>query len=149
MPLIEIRNLTKIYSQGKNEVRAVDGVSLDIFPGETLGLVGESGSGKSTLGRLLLRLIEPTSGSIRFENRDLLAARPGEMRRLRRDLQIIFQDPFASLDPRFRVEETIAEPLIIHRNPHENGSSQAGIQARVVELLRAVGLDDSILQRFP
>jgi ABC-type oligopeptide transport system ATPase subunit len=154
MPFIEIRNLTKVYPQSESvlggksrggEVRAVDDVSLDIHAGETLGLVGESGSGKSTLGRLLLRLIEPTSGSIRFENRDLLAASPGEMRRLRRDLQIIFQDPFASLDPRFRVEDIIAEPLLIH----ENRISKAGIRARVVELLRAVGLDDSILQRFP
>jgi ABC-type oligopeptide transport system ATPase subunit len=155
MALVEIRNLIKIYPQGESvlggkssdtgEVRAVDDVSLDIHAGETLGLVGESGSGKSTLGRLLLRLIEPTSGRIRFEDRDLLAASPGEMRRLRRDMQIIFQDPFASLDPRFRVEDIIAEPLLIH----ENGRSKAGIRSRVVELLRAVGLDDSILQRFP
>ena len=124
MPLLEIRNLTKIYPHGESvlggkfrggsEVRAVDDVSLDIHAGETLGLVGESGSGKSTLGRLLLRLVEPTSGSIRFDGRDLLAASPAEMRRLRRDMQIIFQDPFASLDPRFRVEDIIAEPLIIH-----------------------------------
>jgi len=159
MPLVEIRNLTKIYPQGesvlggsssgRSEVRAVDDVSLDINAGETLGLVGESGSGKSTLGRLLLRLIEPTSGSIRFEDRDLLAASPGEMRGLRRDMQIIFQDPFASLDPRFRVEDIIAEPLIIHRNPHGNGEATGGIRSRVVELLRAVGLDESILQRFP
>jgi ABC-type oligopeptide transport system ATPase subunit len=155
MPLIEIRNLTKIYPQSesvfggtsgsRSEIRAVDDVSLDIHAGETLGLVGESGSGKSTLGRLLLRLIEPTSGSIRFEDRDLLAASPGEMRRLRRDMQIIFQDPFASLDPRFRVEDIIAEPLLIH----ENRSAKDGIRSRVVELLRAVGLDESILRRFP
>jgi ABC-type oligopeptide transport system ATPase subunit len=153
MPLVEIRNLIKIYPQGESafgrkargEVRAVDDVSLDIHGGETLGLVGESGSGKSTLGRLLLRLIEPTSGSVRFEDRDLLAASPGEMRHLRRDMQIIFQDPFASLDPRFRVEDIIAEPLLIH----ENRSSKAGIRSRVVELLRAVGLDESILPRFP
>ena len=155
MALLEIRNLTKIYPQSesafggksgsKNEVRAVDDVSLDIHARETLGLVGESGSGKSTLGRLLLRLIEPTSGSIRFEGRDLLATSPREMRRLRRDMQIIFQDPFASLDPRFRVEDIIAEPLVIH----ENSSSKAVIRGRVVELLRAVGLDESILQRFP
>src|SRR5437588_2559834 len=126
MALIEIRNLTKIYpqgesvlggpSRGRTEVRAVDDVSLDIHAGETLGLVGESGSGKSTLGRLILRLIEPTSGSIRFEGRGLLAASSGELRRLRRDMQIIFQDPFASLDPRFRVEDIIAERLMTHRN---------------------------------
>jgi peptide/nickel transport system ATP-binding protein len=144
MALVEILNLTKIYAQGKHEVRAVDDVSLDIHAGETLGLVGESGSGKSTLGRLILRLIEPTSGDIRFEGRDLLAAGSQEMRRLRRDMQIIFQDPFASLDPRYRVEDIIAEPLIIH------GSATGGARrARVVELLRAVGLDESILQRFP
>jgi ABC-type oligopeptide transport system ATPase subunit len=155
MSLIEARNLTKIYSQGESvfgarpragsEVRAVDDVSLDIDAGETLGLVGESGSGKSTLGRLILRLIEPTSGSIRFEGRDLLAARGGEMRRLRRDMQIIFQDPFASLDPRFRVEQIIAEPLVIHGNI----DARSGIRPRVVELLGAVGLDESILRRFP
>ena len=164
MTLVEIRNLSKIYPQGdfalgtkssgRGEVRAVDDVSLDIFAGETLGLVGESGSGKSTLGRLILRLIEPTSGSIQFEGRDLLSAGRGEMRRLRRDMQIIFQDPFASLDPRFRVEEIIAEPLIIHG---EVGTLPAGSakgrtnarRGRVIELLRAVGLDESILRRFP
>src|SRR5258705_12110255 len=115
MALLEIRNLTKIYPQGESllggrsrgsgEVRAVDDVSLDIHAGETLGLVGESGSGKSTLGRLVLRLIEPSSGSVRFEGRDLLAAGHREMRRLRRDMQIIFQDPFGSLDPRMNVED--------------------------------------------
>ncbi len=163
MALVEVRNLNKIYSQGesplgakisgRNEVRAVDDVSLDIHSGETVGLVGESGSGKSTLGRLILRLIEPTSGSIRFEDRDLLAASHGEMRRLRRDMQIIFQDPFASLDPRFRVEDIIAEPLVIHRNAPRNlqgtRNTKDGIRDRVVELLRAVGLDESIRQRFP
>src|SRR3984885_12980121 len=163
MPLVEIRNLTKIFSQdeslfgGKERantsaVRAVDDVWLDIHAGETLGLVGESGSGKSTLGRLILRLIEPTSGGIRFEGRDLLGAGRGEMRRLRRDLQIIFQDPFASLDPRFRVEDIIAEPLIIHQNSQGNGNAKddtRDIRGRVRELLRAVGLDESILSRFP
>jgi len=183
VPLLEIRNLTKIYPH--TEVRAVDAVSLDIHSGETLGLVGESGSGKSTLGRLILRLIEPTAGSIRFDGRDLLAASRSEMRRLRRDLQIIFQDPFASLDPRFTVEQIIAEPLIIHgvdeqpnREGHDfsraaNGShsraasaaevtavsspavrAQGGptrnaTRARVAELLRAVGLDESARRRYP
>ncbi len=165
MPLLEVRNLTKLFPLGEsifgggatNEVRAVDDVSLDIESGETLGLVGESGSGKSTLGRLVLRLIEPTSGSIHFDGRDLLAASRGEMRRLRRDMQIIFQDPFGSLDPRMRVEEIVSEPLLIH----ERMSSSAGalsfsrslrkgsIRARVAELLRAVGLDESALARFP
>lgn len=169
MPLVEIRNLTKIFSQGESlfggartnpsAVRAVDDVSLDIQAGETLGLVGESGSGKSTLGRLILRLIEPTSGSIKFEGHDLLGAGDGEMRRLRRDMQIIFQDPFASLDPRFRVEDIIAEPLIIHRGSQEDRndlrarpSRQGGLasrRARIAELVRAVGLDESILRRFP
>jgi peptide/nickel transport system ATP-binding protein len=151
--LIEIRNLTKIFPHGESPlggktrggVRAVDDVSLDIHAGETLGLVGESGSGKSTLGRLILRLIEPTSGAILLDGRDLLAARRGEMRRLRRDLQIIFQDPFASLDPRFRVEDIVAEPLIIHG---EARLSAGGIRARVAELLRAVGLDESARLRY-
>ncbi len=168
MPLIEIRHLTKIFSPSESlfgrirpakstGVLAVDDVSLDIHAGETLGLVGESGSGKSTLGRLILRLIEPTSGSIQFEGRDLLAADRGEMRRLRRDMQIIFQDPFASLDPRYRVEDIIAEPLIIHSsaqhgtgNRNREGQPNPALRrARVKELLRAVGLDESILRRFP
>jgi ABC-type oligopeptide transport system ATPase subunit len=187
VPLLEVRNLTKVFPLGeslfgggaKGEVRAVDGVSLDIHAGETLGLVGESGSGKSTLGRLILRLIEPTSGSIRFDGRDLLGASHAEMRRLRREMQIIFQDPFSSLDPRMRVEDLIAEPLLIHKSPgapsfsrplREGGSgtqlvegapSFAGvakgeilsdgnnIRSRVEELLRAVGLDSSAMRRFP
>ena len=129
-----------------SEVRAVDDVSLDIQAGETLGLVGESGSGKSTLGRLILRLVEPTSGSVHFEGRDLVSASRGEMRRLRRDMQIIFQDPFASLDPRFRVEDVIAEPLLIHE---QNRTAKSDRRARVVELLRAVGLDESAINRYP
>jgi len=153
VPLLEIRNLTKVFSGG---VRAVDDVSLDVQSGETLGLVGESGSGKSTLGRLILRLIEPTSGSIHFEGHDLLAASFRQMRRMRRDLQIIFQDPFASLDPRFRVEDIIAEPLLIHDS--SPASSEDGrprsvgrmrLDMRVSELLRAVGLDESARTRYP
>jgi len=152
MSLVEVRNLTKIYPLGesifgggsKAEVRAVDDVSLSIEEGETLGLVGESGSGKSTLGRLILRLIEPTSGSLRLDGHDLLAAGHGELRRMRRDLQIIFQDPFGSLDPRLRVQYVIAEPLIIHE------SFNSGLRrTRVAELLRAVGMDESAGRRFP
>jgi ABC-type glutathione transport system ATPase component len=159
--LLEIRNLTKVFPHGESpfggksrgEVRAVEDVSLDIHSGETLGLVGESGSGKSTLGRLMLRLIEPTSGAVRFEGRDLLTCSRGEMRGLRRDLQIIFQDPFASLDPRFRVEDIIAEPLIVHGRMIRGESSGDGPrrshEARVAELLRAVGLDESARTRYP
>jgi oligopeptide transport system ATP-binding protein len=150
--LVEVRKLTKIYRLGEGlfgggaqgEVRAVDDVSLDIQAGETLGLVGESGSGKTTLGRLVLRLIEPTSGSIRFEGRDLLRASRREMRRMRRDMQIIFQDPFGSLDPRLRVDKIIAEPLEIHERMRADAR-----RARVVELLRAVGMDESAGHRFP
>jgi ABC-type glutathione transport system ATPase component len=172
--LVEVRNLTKIYPLGESlfgghahgEIRAVDDVSLTIESGEALGLVGESGSGKSTLGRLILRLIEPTSGSIHFEGHNLLAAGRSEMRRLRRNMQIIFQDPFGSLDPRFRVEDIIAEPLLIHREasdprrdsrPREpalsgvegSGRAKLDVSTRVSELLRAVGLDESARHRYP
>ena len=177
MPLVEVRNLTKVFPPNeslfaggsKHEVRAVDEVSLDIHAGETLGLVGESGSGKSTLGRLILRLIEPTSGSIIFDRRDIVNGPHGghgsnrwsELRKMRRHMQIIFQDPFSSLDPRMRVEDLIAEPMIIHKfqipNPNSAGSAPllAGVarsghvRSRVEELLRAVGLDSSAMRRYP
>ena len=152
MALVEARNLTKVYPLGESifgggaqgEVRAVDDVSLTIEVGETLALVGESGSGKSTLGRLVLRLIEPTSGKILFEGHDLLAATHSELRRARREMQIIFQDPFGSLDPRLRVGEIVAEPLVIHEN-----LSREEKRTRVAELLRAVGMDESAGNRFP
>lgn len=153
VPLVEIRNLTKIFPPAdslfggspKTELRAVDDVSLDIHAGETLGLVGESGSGKSTLGRLILRLIEPSSGSIAFNGRDLLATGRSDLRLQRRDMQIIFQDPFSALDPRMRVENLIAEPLIIHRST----GNQNATKSKVAELLRAVGLDSSAARRYP
>ncbi len=157
MPLLEIRNLTKIFdlaespfgSRRSGEVRAVDDVSLDIQEGETLGLVGESGSGKSTLGRLILRLIEPTSGAIVFDGVDLLQANGSELRRLRRDMQIVFQDPFGSLDPRYCVEDVIAEPLILHRKIMHESLGRDARRQRVRELLRAVGMDESALARYP
>ncbi len=167
MPLVAVRNVTKIFDLAESpfggrsagQVRAVDDVSLEIHEGETLGLVGESGSGKSTLGRLILRLIEPTSGAILFEGIDLVRANGSELRRLRRDMQIIFQDPFGSLDPRFRVEDVIAEPLILHqktlhqtivdqKTTHE-GLSRHARRQRVRELLRAVGMDESAMSRYP
>jgi ABC-type oligopeptide transport system ATPase subunit len=157
VPLLEVRNLTKIFdlaespfgSRRSGEVRAVDDVSLDIEEGETLGLVGESGSGKSTLGRLILRLIEPTSGAIGFDGVDLLQASGSELRRLRRDMQIIFQDPFGSLDPRYRVEDVIAEPLILHRKIMHESLGRDARRQRVRGLLRAVGMDESAMARYP
>jgi len=170
--LLEVRELTKSFGLAESpfggrrsgEVRAVDDVSLDIHEGETLGLVGESGSGKSTLGRLILRLLEPSSGTIFFDGIDLLRANSSELRRLRRDMQIIFQDPFGSLDPRFRVEDVIAEPLVLHQKTlHQKVVDQKIVEAkigdeslsrdarrqRVRELLRAVGMDESAMPRYP
>jgi len=173
--LIEVRDLVKVFpldesvfgGGARRHVRAVDGVSLEIEAGETLGLVGESGSGKSTLGRLMLRLVEPTSGSVRFDGVDVLQAGSGELRRLRRDMQIVFQDPFASLDPRMTVEAMVTEPLTIHRRALEleRDANEVGTPSRppagrrrydtrrrrerAAELLRAVGLEESALARYP
>ncbi len=151
MPLVVAEHLVKSFSTGQNafgtssagRIRAVNDVSLAIEAGETLGLVGESGSGKSTLGRLLLRLIEPDSGSVRFDGRDVLAARGGELRRLRRDMQIIFQDPYGSLDPRMTVEKIVCEPNAVH-----GGESGQATRTRAAGMLQAVGLDDSALRRY-
>ena len=151
MALVEVRDLTKVFPLGESvfgggaqgELRAVDGVSLDIAAGETLGLVGESGSGKSTLGRLILRLIEPTSGSVRFDGQDVLTAGRSQMRRLRRDMQIVFQDPFGSLDPRMTVADIVTEPLVIH-----NGAGREARMRTAADLMRAVGLDESALRRY-
>ncbi|HXE91885.1 MAG TPA: ATP-binding cassette domain-containing protein [Terriglobales bacterium] len=162
MALVEVHDLVKVFpleesafgGGARRQVRAVDGVSLSIASGETLGLVGESGCGKSTLGRLILRLIEPTAGSLRFDGHDVLAAGGEKLRRLRRDMQIVFQDPFGSLNPRMTVEAILAEPLIIHRRALErdgdlSGSTAEARRRRVAELLRAVGLDDSAGHRHP
>ena len=151
MSLVELRQLTKVFPSGANlfgkssgEVRAVNDVSLTIDRGETLGLVGESGSGKSTLGRLVLRLIEPTSGEVFFDGKNILQANASEMRRLRRDMQIIFQDPFGSLDPRLCVQDVLAEPYLVHEK-----LSGGEIRTKTSELLSAVGLDPSALSRYP
>ena len=155
MPLLEIRELVKTYTRaarlfasgGDTQVRAINGVSLDILSGETLGLVGESGCGKTTLGRMILRLIEPTSGSIRFEGEDVFAASLSKLRQLRRHMQIVVQDPFASLNPRMRIFDVLSEPWHIH-GLYANDSRAARWQ-RAAELLASVGLEESALYRYP
>lgn len=143
-PLLEVQSLTRVFEAAGSKHRAVDDVSFTIEAGETLGLVGESGCGKTTLGRMILRLIEPTSGRVLFDGEDILAAVPHRMRGLRRDMQIVFQDPFGSLDPRFRLLDIVTEPLAVHEQ-----HSRAELRIRAAELLRAVGLDESALARYP
>jgi peptide/nickel transport system ATP-binding protein len=142
--LVEARGLTKEYPRDGGVTRVVDGVSFTILPGETLGLVGESGSGKSTVARMLLRLIEPTAGEVFFEGQPLPPASSTRMRGLRRRMQIVFQDPYAALNPRMRVHEILLEPFRIHREP-----PAGGVEARLHELLHSVGLDESALMRYP
>jgi peptide/nickel transport system ATP-binding protein/oligopeptide transport system ATP-binding protein len=144
IPLVEVHNLKKYFPAGQAQVKAVDDISFSIQTGETFGLVGESGCGKTTTGRLILRLIEPTAGEIRFAGENLLALTRKEMRARRRDLQIIFQDPYASLNPRMTVGEAIAEPLVIHRIG--DASSRRN---RVAELLNVVGLSPDYASRYP
>lgn len=139
MPLVVASGLGKQY--GSSSV--VEGVSLEIARGETLGLVGESGSGKSTVARMLLRLIEPTRGTVRYDGADLLALGPGRLREMRRRMQIVFQDPYAALNPRMRVREILAEPFAIHRERPEEG-----LGARLEAILGEVGMDASALARF-
>ncbi|MBO0860988.1 MAG: dipeptide ABC transporter ATP-binding protein [Chloracidobacterium sp.] len=144
-PLVEIKDLKKYFPvPHKQIVRAVDGVSFTINRGETLGLVGESGCGKTTVGRCVLRLLEPTSGEIRFDGQDLLKLNRSEMRAIRRRMQIIFQDPYSSLNPRMKVGSIIAEPLEIHRV-----GGRLERKDRVAELLRVVGLDPDYANRYP
>jgi ABC-type microcin C transport system duplicated ATPase subunit YejF len=153
VPLLEARNLRKTFPApggtfgiaGHARVTAVDDVSLELAAGETLAVVGESGSGKTTLARILLRLIEPDSGELRVEGRDFLAARGASLRALRREMQMVFQDPFASLDPRMRVGAIVGEPLEIH----EPSLTRAERRERVAEVLRAVGMGQEALARYP
>jgi oligopeptide transport system ATP-binding protein len=151
-PLVRVRDLVKnfpmkggLLGRAAHTVHAVNGVSFELDRGETLGLVGESGSGKSTTGRCLLRLIEPTSGEVWFEGKNVTALDRESMRRVRRDMQIIFQDPFASLDPRMTVGAIIGEALVIHKLTN----SPAEYRDRIVELLQTVGLDAEHLRRYP
>ena len=142
-PLLDVQNLVKHYP-GRPPVRAVDGVSLTIAPGQTLGLVGESGSGKSTVGRTVLRLQEPTAGRVLFDGEDVFALATGPLRALRRRMQIVFQDPYSSLNPRMTVGRTLREPLEIHRL-----APPAQMHARVTALLDEVGLDPTFMGRYP
>jgi oligopeptide/dipeptide ABC transporter ATP-binding protein len=149
-PVVEVRNLVKhfpvhageLVRRKVGEVHAVCDVSFDLYPRSTLGLVGESGSGKSTIGRCLLRLHEPTAGDVRFRGRDVLAMSNKELRRLRAELQIVFQDPYASLDPRMTVGAIVAEPLKVHRY-------RGDLRGRVRELLALVGLNPEHANRYP
>jgi ABC-type oligopeptide transport system ATPase subunit len=150
MPLVEVSNLVKHFVRNTGlfrrgtRVTAVDDVSFTIEEGETFGLVGESGSGKTTTGRCLLRLIEPTSGEVRFRGQNVLALSPSELRAARRAMQIVFQDPYSSLNPRMRARHIVEEPLVIHRL-----GTRAERRERVRELFGLVGLDPTHLDRYP
>ncbi len=151
-PLLSVKNLVKrfpvrggLLQRQVDQVHAVDGVSFDLAAGETLGVVGESGCGKSTTGRCILRLIEPTSGEVWFEGKNVTALGKNELRALARDMQIIFQDPYASLNPRMTVGAIIGEALIIHKLTN----SAKEYDARIVELLETVGLSADHMRRYP
>lgn len=151
-PLLSVTDLVKHYpitegiirEKQVGAVRAVDGISFDVQEGETLGLVGESGCGKSTTGRLLMRLEQPTFGSIRFEGHDWLSLSRGDLRKARKDMQIVFQDPFSSLNPRMTVGEIVGEPLFVH-----GVAKGAELERRTAKLLEVVGLDESHARRYP
>jgi oligopeptide transport system ATP-binding protein len=151
-PILVVQDLEKHFpvkeglfvSRSVGDVKAVDGVSFDIPEGQTLGLVGESGSGKSTTGYCVLQLIKPTSGSVRFMGQELTDMPRGQIRKLRREMQIVFQDPYSSLDPRMTVGDIVAEPLIVH-----SVGSRRSRRSRVRELLEVVGFDPTFTNRYP
>ncbi|MBM7713076.1 oligopeptide/dipeptide ABC transporter ATP-binding protein [Siminovitchia sp. FSL H7-0308] len=144
IPLIQVKNVKKYFTVGNKKLKAVDGLYLDIYQGETVGLVGESGCGKSTAGRTIIRLYEPTSGAVLFNGKNIFQSNDREMSQMRREMQMIFQDPYASLNPRMTVEEVIGEPFAIH-----GVLSGKKRRERVKELLRLVGLDADHISRFP
>ncbi len=150
-PLVSVRNLQVgfpvrgVFGRAKRYIMAVNGISFDVYPGETLGLVGESGCGKSTLARTLLRLIEPMSGEVVFEGQEVTKLTGKHLRRLRREMQIVFQNPFSSLDPRFKIGETVMEPLLIH----DRGASSKARRDRAAYLLERVGLNPDWMHRYP
>lgn len=143
-PLVRVRNLKKYFKVGDRNLKAVNGVNLDIYPGETVGLVGESGCGKSTAGRTMIRLYEPTEGEVLFDGKNICKHSVHEMKKVRRKMQMIFQDPYASLNPRMNIRDIIGEPLDIHKIA--SGSER---KARIEELLQLVGLNAEHMNRFP
>ena len=153
MALVEVNSVWKSYPRRaglRTELRhVVEDVTLTIDPGETLGLVGESGSGKTTLARMILGLTEPSRGSIRVDGTVVARASAGELHRLRRQMQPVFQDPYAALNPRMNVLQIVTEPLLIHRREAGIKASRAALRTKAVELLSEVGLDESALARHP
>jgi ABC-type glutathione transport system ATPase component len=153
MALVEVDSVSKSYPRRTGlhtqMQTVVENVSLTIEPGETLGLVGESGSGKTTLARMILGLVEPSSGSVRVSGTDVAKATPFELRRLRRQMQPVFQDPYAALNPRMNVLQIVTEPLIIHRRDVGIATDRATLRLKAIELLREVGLEASVLERHP
>lgn len=149
--ILEVKNLKKyfdiskgLFNKNKTYVRAVDDLNLKVYKGETIGIVGESGCGKSTTGNLILGLLEPSEGQVYFNNENIAAFNQKELRKVRRDLQVIFQDPYASLNPRMTVEEIIGEPLVVHKM-----ASGDELRKRVLELMQLVGLQEHQLHRYP
>jgi peptide/nickel transport system ATP-binding protein len=144
---LEVRNLKKYFKRTRGNVHAVDGVNFTIDKGKTLGVVGESGCGKSTLGRCVLRLIEPTDGEVLYEGRDICKLNKRELKDLRKEMQIIFQDPFSSLNPRKTVLDLIAEPIKF--NKLIPNASKADIENRVLELMETVGIAERLINTYP
>jgi peptide/nickel transport system ATP-binding protein len=153
MALVEVNSVSKSYprrvSLRTEQIAVVEDVSFSIEAGETLGLVGESGSGKTTLARMILGLVAPSRGSVRVNGIDVARASRAELHRLRRQMQPVFQDPYAALNPRMNVLEIVTEPLVIHKREAGIQTSRAALRAKAVELLREVGLDESALKRHP